>query len=153
MKPPPLALLALGVALMVLFPVILLATLPSAPSGIPPCDRVPSTLNLVSVPAGQTILLEETYFPGARLTVWSNSTSLYSLYLLNNTQWDAFLANGTGPNGTLHYTPPSSYEWTSGLVHSTNDTFLVSIWWLLADNPGTSVAVVNVIAVACGPPP
>jgi hypothetical protein len=149
----PLFLFAIGMALIAVTPLILLAVIPTAPAIVPACGAEPHTTNPILVPPGQTVMVGATG-GGGRLTVWSNSTTSYSLYLLTQNQYNSYAANGSGINGSVHYNPPSSFYWTSGLLTSTNNTFLFGsgTWYLMVYNPGAASANVNVIAESCNAP-
>ncbi|MGD0588357.1 MAG: hypothetical protein ABSA63_06140 [Thermoplasmata archaeon] len=88
------------------------------------------------------------------MTIWSNSTASYSLFLLTQNQYDSYATNGSGINGSIHYGPPSNFYWTTGPTTLTNNTFLFQsgTWYLMVYNPGTADAIVNVIAESCNAP-
>jgi len=152
-KVTPLLLFGVGVAVIAVTPLILFAAIQQAPAIIPVCGPEPHFENPISVSAHQTVIVGASG-GGGRMTIWSNSSASYSLYLLTQDQYDAYAANGSGINGSVHYSPPSSFYWTSGLHTSTNNTFLFGsgTWYLMVYNPGVASAVVNVIAESCNAP-
>ena len=156
MKPPFAWFFVIGVGLMVAFPVLLVVAAPQgSPPPIPSCPYFPHASGLVSVPAGQTVLAGSGSGNGEwRLSIWSNSSSTYSLFLLTQDQYGSYAVNGSGANGSVHYGPPTSYYWTSGPVTSTNNTFLFGngTWDLLVYNPGSSAATVNIESASCNAP-
>lgn len=153
MKVNPLLLFAIALALIAVTPLILIAVIPSAPAVIPACGAEPRFSNPISVPPGQTVMVGASG-GGGRLTIWSNSTTSYSLFLLSQDQYTSYAANGSGINGSVHYSPPSSFYWSSGLVTSTNNTFLFGsgTWYLMVYDPGAASAIVNVISESCNAP-
>jgi hypothetical protein len=157
MKTSPVGLFALGVALLVATPLVLVAVLslmPAPPAAIPACGpEPPRSWVPIMTAAGQTRLVFVDYGGGARLSVWSNSTSDYSLFLLTESQYDSY-GNTTGTNGTILFHPPSQFYWSSGTVKSTNNTFLFGSgnWYLMVYNPGSTTIVVNIPSELCNPP-
>jgi hypothetical protein len=149
----PLLLLAVGAVFIVALLLLVFVLIPPAPAVTPACGAEPYYTNPIAVPSGQTVLVGSTG-GGGRMTVWSNSTVSYSLFLLTQNQYDSYAANGSGINGSVHYSPPSSFYWTSGLHTSTNNTFLFGsgTWYLMVYNPGAASANVNVIAESCNAP-
>lgn len=169
MKPPFVWIVVIGVVLMVAFPIILLVSIPpgttsTTTGAVPSCPYSPSGLSSLSVPSGQTVLVGETGadnsnpyggpVPQWRFSIWSNSSSDYSLYLLTLDQYNSYAANGSGFNGSVHYAPPSSYVWSSGPATSTNNTFLFGngTWDLMVYNPGPATATVSIESVGCNAP-
>lgn len=161
--------IAIGVGLMAVFPVILAVSLPPGPGPGPPgpvpsCPAIPGPLGLTSVPAGQTVLLgsmgennSNPYggsTPQWRLSIWSDSNSTYSLFLLTPDQYTSYAATGSGLNGSVHYNPPPWYYWSSGPVTSTNNTLLLGngSWYLLVYNPGSYAISVSLESVSCNAP-
>lgn len=57
------------------------------------------------------------------LTVWTNGSGYYDVYLLNQSEYAAFAASGTGPNGTVYEVPPSSFYRDTGQVLSSVSSF------------------------------
>jgi hypothetical protein len=157
MKPVnPLLLLVVGAVFIVallLAVFFLIPTAPSAPAVIPACGAEPHFTNPIPVPSGQTVLVGSSG-GGGRMTIWSNSTASYSLFLLTQNQYDSYATNGSGINGSIHYGPPSNFYWTTGPTTLTNNTFLFQsgTWYLMVYNPGTADAIVNVIAESCNAP-
>jgi hypothetical protein len=152
--------LVAGIAFMALLPVILMFGLPPAQAPLSPCGSEPTSPNPVSLAPGQTSAVYTQYGggPGSRVTVWSDSTASYTLFVLTGDQYVAY-GNATGSNGTTPYHPPSSYYWTSGPTTSTNDTVALGNgdWYVMVYNPGSSSLVVNIEVASCsssgtGPP-
>jgi hypothetical protein len=145
---------AVGVAvgLMVLLPVILIVAVPPTPQPIPACGSEPTTSNPIQLAPGVTQVVFEDFGGGIRITVWSNSSTSYSLFLLTGPQYVAY-GNTTGTNGTIPFHPPSSYFWTSGPAFVTNNTFDLGSgdWYVLVYNPASSSALVSVEVEFCNP--
>lgn len=154
MEPRYLWLFVIGVGLMAAFPAILLVTIqPGPPAPVSPCPFVPGARSSLSVPAGQTVEMGSISVSGSqwRWSIWTISSSPYALFLLTQDQYDSYAANGSGFNGSVHYSPPASFYWTSGRLTSTNDTFLFGsgTWYLMVYNPGNATAAVSVEAAMC----
>jgi len=151
----PLVLFVVGAVFIVALLVsvfVLIPTAPSAPAVVPACGAEPHVYDPVLVPSGQTVLVGSS--GSGRLTIWSNSTARYSLYLLTQNQYDSYAMNGSGINGSVHYHPPADFYWSIGPTTLTNNTFLFGIgsWYLMVYNPGATDAIVNVIAESCNAP-
>lgn len=157
MKPRVLWLVVVGVGLMAIFPAILLVSMPPGPPApVPPCPYLPDAVNSLSIPAGQAVNMGSLSQSGSdsRWSIWTSSSTPYSLYLLTQDQYNSYTANGSGFNGSVHYNPPATYFWSSGAVTSTNETFLLGsgTWYLIAYNPGSAPSVVSVESVWCNAP-
>jgi hypothetical protein len=148
----PLVLLGIVAFGVVAIMLISFAATPPAPSPTAPCSGGTQYEDSAAVPPHQTVLVGAVD-GGGRLTVWSNSTTNYSLYLLNESQYEAYAAQGTGINGTVHHAPPSQFFWTSGIQTSTDNTLVLAsgTWYLFVDNPAGLGATVNVNSETCGP--
>jgi len=147
-------LLAVGAVVAAALLLALFVWVPPAPTPVPACGREPTTPDFRDVPAGETEMLYGIFGSPVRLTVWSNASATYSLYLQNQSQYSAYAENGTGENGSVHTTPPSDFYWTSGPATATNSTFQLGGggWYFLASNPQPDALVVNFVSVECGPP-
>lgn len=163
MKAGPFPLFVLAVGLTVVVPLVLIV---STPGGPPPpllyCSRDGLTNSYVSVPARNTTVaveppFEEGPFPFSWVTIWSNSTAPYSLFLLNGSEWEVY-DNSTPPPsvGTSFSAPPGVFFWNSGPVTATNSTLnyspTVLNWWLLVENPGRASIVVGTTLTVCNEP-
>jgi hypothetical protein len=142
-----------GAVLMVVLPLILMAAVPPSPQPVRACGSEPQTPNSIQVAPGQTQSVFTSYGGNERITVWSNSTVSYILFVLTGPQYIAY-GNTTGTNGTIPYHPPTNYFWTSGPATATNNTFaLVSgDWYLMVYNPQSSQSIVNVEVAVCFTP-
>lgn len=157
MRPGPFVLFILAVGAMSALPAVLFVSLPSAPQVY--CPRDSSANKYFSVPARQTLLaieppLEEGPFLYSWITIRSNSTALYVLFLLDGSQWlDYPSSTSSPPVGTAYGAPPSIYYWSSGPVTSTNWTLHYSPqplnWYLLVENPGSAAEEVGETASVC----
>lgn len=160
MRASPFLLFVLGIVLMALLPVVLIVSMPTGP--IPYCPRDGLSNYYVLVPPRETTVayeppVEVGPFPLSWVTIWSNSTAPYSLFLLNGSQWEVY-DNSTPPPslGTSFSAPPRVFFWSSGPVTATNSTLNyppTSLdWWLLIEDPGKVATVVGTILSVCASP-
>jgi len=166
MKVNPLALLVVACAAMVTVPLGLLLASPTAPPApriIPACTPPPpaSWYAPIVVPAGQAVYgggaganNSNPYggpIPQWRMSVWSNASGPYDVFVLTQDQYDAYAGSGTGFNGSIHNGPPGAYYWDSGPVTSANQTFLFGNgnWYVYLYNPGSSELTVYLDSESC----
>jgi hypothetical protein len=154
MKADPRLFFALAIVAIAVIPLSLWILVTPAPAVISACGPPPSPHEIVSVPPDQDTFIGSTGANNTRLSIWSNSSSTYDVFVLTQGQYSSFGANGTGPNGSVHFGPPSSYYWSSGEVTSTNHTLLLGlgVWYTLIFNPGSTEITVEFAAVSCNAP-
>lgn len=95
------------------------------------------------------------------LTLLSNSSRLYSMYLLNETQYTSYSRNFTleNPGGNLtppfdtSVTPPNSFLWSALLVQSTSATLRMPAQYLdvIAASYSGSNTTIRVGGIVCVP--
>ena len=151
-RTPPflLAGFVLGVVLLGLLPLVIIDFVPHGPSVVTPCGRELGPPDFVPLNPGETRLVFADYGGGDRWTIWSNASTTYSLFILNEGQYVSY-GNTTGTNGTLPYHPPNSYWWTSGTTLETNNTFALAsgTWYMMVYNPSAASATVSLEISEC----
>jgi len=136
-------------------------------STVPPCGPAP-TLSGPGIPVqpGQyriiTSISNDNSNPyggqvsQARISVWSQSTSTFYLYIMSQTDYNAlgWTSNSSGPSHSTVDAPAQSYLWGSGPVTSANHTVLVGngTWYIVIFNPGPVEASVQVSSGSCNAP-
>jgi len=142
-----------GAVLMAVLPVVLMSAVPPSPQPVRTCGSEPKTPNSIPVAPGQTMNVFTSYGGSERITVWSNSTVSYTLFVLTGPQYVAY-GNTTGTNGTIPYHPPTVYFWTSGPATATNNTFALGSgdWYLMVYNPQSLGSIVNIEVAVCFTP-
>ena len=144
--------LAAGAVVAVALVVALVVAVPPTPAPIPSCGNPPTAPGYESFPADQTHMVFADYSGGGRITIWSNASASYALFLQNQAQYSAYAANGSGLNGSMHSSPPTEYVWTSGPTTVTNHTLALAsdnAWYVLVSNPQPETLVVNLQIVTC----
>lgn len=152
----------IGVGLMVALVGILSVATPPGPSvPVASCPYSPNERQLDYVSPGQPQQLAYLSIQGpgvygrppvpSRLSIWSNSTAIYSLYLLTESQYDSYQGNGTGFNGSIHTSPPSSYYWRAVDVSASNDTLILGTgaWALLVYDPNSVAITISLEVDSC----
>jgi hypothetical protein len=151
---PAVLLAATGVLSVVLL-VVLVVGFPVVPAPIPACGSEPRQPAYVGIPASDTRMVTADFGGNLRMTVWSNASAAYALYVQDQAEYSAYAANGSGINGTVHPSPPTSFFWTSGSATTTNNTLLLASgtdWYLLVSNPQSVPLTVNLHTEFCNPP-
>jgi len=132
---------------------------------VPACGPTPSLSGSgTAVAAGQYRMIGEVLnhesnpnggsVPESRISVWSQSNSLYYIYVMSQADYDALggTSNASGnPSQPTVSGPAQSYLWSSGPVTSTNHTVIVGNgdWYIVFYNPGTTVADINEATGSC----
>jgi hypothetical protein len=143
--------LGIGSAFVVSLLVLLLIWVPPVPPPSASCGPPPTAPNYASFPAQDTKMVFADY-GGGRYTVWSNASASYAIYLQDQAQYSAYVANGSGFNRSMHASPPTEFAWTSGPTTRNNHTLALGAgeaWYLLVSNPQPVALVVNLQLASC----
>ena len=146
------------------------ATSKQSSNVIPPCPSIPLTGAGWNVPAGQYVSTGEIVNPGTsvfdpntnqwsvpppvRVSVWSNSSDPYYLYIMNQTDFTEVGGAGNasvGANQTNSSGAALDYLWSSGAVTNSDYTALLGTgdWYFVVYNPGSIGITVYAVSGAC----